>query len=157
MKRWLLLGSALILARPAQALVTCTASATGVAFGIYDPLNATPAVSTGSISVTCTLLSGGGTTVAVQADLSTGTSGSFVTRTMLSGINVLNYNLYLNTAHTDVWGDGNDETFSGFGNLTITPSRPTNAVSLTMYGLVPASQDPRPGTFIDTIIVTITY
>ena len=157
MKRWLLLGSALILARPAQALVTCTASATGVAFGIYDPLNATPAVSTGSISVTCTLLSGGGTTVAVQADLSTGTSGSYATRTMLSAINVLNYNLYLSTAYTQVWGDGTNGTFSGFSSLRVTPGRPTNAVSLTMYGLVPASQDPRPGTFIDTIIVTITY
>jgi spore coat protein U-like protein len=148
---------ALAMALPAEALVSCTVSTTDVAFGIYNPLNATPATSNGSITVTCTLLSGGNGNVQVHVHLGTGSSGNYATRTMLSGVNVLNYNLYRSPVYTQVWGNGTGGSLDESGGLDLTPGNPTDSISGTIYGLVPAGQDPGPGDFSDTIIATITY
>src|SRR5689334_22391696 len=88
----------LALAAPRAAEAACTISAgAAVSFGNYDWTVATPTDTVGTMTYTCT------TTALVF--LSTGSSGSYTTRTMLSGANVLNYNLYTDAARTQVWGD----------------------------------------------------
>jgi len=147
----------LLCAWHAEALTSCGVSATGVAFGTYNPLNASAAVTTGSLTVTCTLLSGAATTVSVRVDLGSGLSGSYAARSMLSGANALSYNLFWSTAYTQVWGDGTGGSFYGTASVPLTPSAPTQAVSGTMYARAPAAQDMAAGSYTDTIVVTVTY
>ena len=141
----------------ASALTSCSASATGVAFGTYNPLSASAAVTTGSLTVNCTLLSGAATAVSLRVDLGSGLSGSYAARTLRSGLNAINYNLYWSTAYTQVWGDGTGGSFYGTASVTLTPGNPTAAVSGTMYARAPAAQDVAAGIYADTIVVTVTY
>jgi len=148
----------LALAAPAaRAVTSCSVAASGVNFGIYNPLAGSPTNSTGSVTVTCTLLSGGATTVNLTAALSAGSSGNFTTRTMLAGVNKLKYNLYWSTAYAQVWGDGTGGSFYGVASIALTPGNPTQAVSGTMYGQISAGQDVGPGAYLDTIVVTVSY
>jgi len=129
----------------------CSASATGVAFGTYTPLAPSPLASTGTITVQCFVFFAQAT---VTVDLSAGASGGFGTRTLTSGTDTLNYNLYLNAAHTQVWGDGSGGSL--ISTLTLNPGFPSTATA-TIYGAVNALQDPAPGSYGDTITVTVNY
>ena len=152
----LLALAALLVAPAAGAAVTCTASAVGVAFGVYNPLATTPTTSAGSILVTCTSTNNGTTTVNLTASYSTGSSGTYATRTMRSGSNVLNYNLYFDAAYTQVRGNGTGGTQAGTATLSLGRNQ-TGSASGTLYGRVPAGQDVAPGVYSDTITVTVTY
>jgi spore coat protein U-like protein len=152
------LATLLALGAPAALAVTsCSVAASGVNFGIYNPLSGTPLNSTGTVTVTCTLLSGGATTVNLTAALSTGSSGNYTARTMLAGVNKLNYNLYWSTAYQQVWGDGTGGSFYGVASVPLSPGNPTQQVSGTMYGQISAGQDVAPGAYLDTIVVTVNY
>src|SRR5690242_7758826 len=72
--------------------MSCSVAATGVNFGVYNPLSGAPAAATGTVTVTCDVLVGllASWTVA----LNTGNSGSFAPRLLRSGGNHLTYNLY---------------------------------------------------------------
>jgi spore coat protein U-like protein len=148
---------ALLAAPAAFAVVSCSVAASGVAFGIYTALSATPLDSTGTVTVTCTLLSGGATNVNLTASLSAGSSGNFTTRTMLAGTSKLNYNLYWSNAYQQVWGDGTGGSYYGVATVPLTPANPTQQTSGTMYGQIAAGQDVAPGAYLDTIVVTVTY
>jgi len=155
----LALGLLLAVSPAARAAVTvnCTVSAGGIAFGIYNPLSGIGDASTGSLLVTCTGTGTGSTLVTVDLSLSTGISGNYGTRTMLSGANVLDYNIYWNAAHTQIMGNGTGGSFSGqAGPFTVTAGGNVQ-VTGTMYGYVPPSQDVAPGGYTDVITVTVTY
>lgn len=127
----------------------CLISAADLALGAFDGTNNLSATS--NISVRCT----SGTTFDV--DLSTG-SGTYANRTLVSGPDVLNYNLYTTSGYTTVWGDGTGSTgrVSGTGaGMGI-----GNAQSLTVYGRLLASANAgavEAGSYTDTITATITY
>jgi len=142
---------------PCMAAVTCTVSATAVAFGTYDPLIASATVSTGTVTATCTLVSGGNTTVNLVSSYSTGTSGTYAARTMKAGINALSYNLYFDSAFTQIRGDGTGGSQTGGASFNLTNGSPTQSTTSTIYGRAPASQDVAAGIYNDTITVTITY
>ena len=142
---------------PAPALVTCTASTTGVAFGIYNPLNSAPTSSSGGIVVNCTLLSGPAVSNAVNVYLSAGTSGSFAARTMTSGGSALNYNIYFSPAYQQIWGNGTGGSYFGTATLPMSPGAPSATATGTFYGQIPALQDVSPGSYADTIVVTVNY
>jgi spore coat protein U-like protein len=141
----------------ARAAVTCSVSATGPAFGVYNPLNATPTYANGLVQVTCTLLSGGATAVTLVSSYSTGASGSYALRTMLSGASTLGYNLYYDAAYTQIRGNGTGGSQTGGATLNLSPGTPTQTASGTIYGRIPAGQDVAAGSYADTIVVTITY
>ena len=146
------------LAPPAQAVTTvnCTVTAGGVAFGIYNPLNAVSDASTGTLRVTCTGTGTGSATVTLNLTLNTGMSGTFSTRKMFSGVNALNYNLYWSAAYTQIMGDGTGGSFGGTATFVV-PAGGSNFATGTVYGLIPASQDVVPGSYSDVITVTVTY
>ncbi|MDE2220040.1 MAG: spore coat protein U domain-containing protein [Gammaproteobacteria bacterium] len=141
----------------AGAAVSCSVSATGPAFGVYNPLSATPAYANSAVHVSCTLLSGGATTVNLVSSYSTGNSGSYASRSMLSGASVLRYNLYYDAAYTLIRGNGTGGSQMGGATLNLTPGTPTQTASGTIYGRIPAGQDVAAGSYADTIVVTITY
>lgn len=137
------------------AVTSCTVTATGVAFGNYTPLAPTALTGTGTITATCTVTTHTNT---ITIDLSTGLSNVYATRTLVSGTNTLNYNLFLDAAYSQIWGNGTGGsvidtvtlTRHGGGTQQIT-------ATATVYGAVAALQDPVPGSYADTITVTVNY
>jgi len=117
---------------------SCTVSATPLNFGIY--WGTTTLTSTATVRVTCNLPA----TTKVQMDSGLN-SLNFTSRKMAFQQNTLNYNIYANAARSAVWGDGTAGTF------TVTGS------NLTMYASVPSGQTPPPGTYNDTVVVTIIW
>jgi spore coat protein U-like protein len=153
----LLLTGAAVFPSLAAAAVSCVASSTSTAFGIYNPLSATPTYANGDVQVTCTLLSGGATTLNLVSSYGTGASGTYTMRTMISGANKLNYNLFFDAAYTSIRGNGTGGSATGGATLNLTPANPTGTASGTIYGRIPAGQDVAAGSYADTIVVTITY
>jgi spore coat protein U-like protein len=132
------------------AIGSCTVSATGVIFGTYTPLQAAPLASAGTISIACTGVTG---RTKITIDLNTGASGNYATRTLIAGAFTLNYNLYLDAANTEIWGNGTGVSVAG----TATIRRRIPDVTLTVYGAVAARQDPAPGSYTDNITVSVNY
>jgi spore coat protein U-like protein len=141
----------------AHAAATCTAAATGPVFGVYNPLNASPTLANGTVSVTCTWTGGGTTTVNVVSSYSAGNSGSYATRFMLSGVNRLNYNLYYDAAFTQIRGNGTGGSQTGGATLVVSNATRTASASSVIYGRIPAGQNAVPGSYLDTITMTVTY
>ena len=82
-------------------------------------------------------------------DFSTGGSGGFASRRMANGSNNIQYNLYRNSGHTDVLGDGTT------GGTVVLNGTGDNG--FTIYGQTVANQTPPTGTYTDTITATVTF
>ncbi|WP_445679181.1 Csu type fimbrial protein [Radicibacter daui] len=126
----------------------CLVDASDLAFGTYSISSGAPNTASSNISVTCT----NGTTYAVA--LNGGVNGSLATRQMRntdSGSTAkLSYQLYTTSAYSTVWGDGSTGvTQAGTGSGT--------AQNLTVYGSMPVNQAATPGSYLDTITVTVAY
>jgi spore coat protein U-like protein len=149
--------------RVAHALIiSClgaSVTATGPAFGTYVPNNIAATNSNGSVSVTCFIATAILASASVSVTLSAGASGTFSTRTMLSGANALKYNLFADNAYTQIWGDGTSGTTAVTDNFSfILTGGLLQTVNTPIYGQIPALQlNVFPGSYSDTIIVTINY
>ncbi len=75
---------------------------------------------------------------------------------MKFGTNALQYNIYLTPSHTQVIGDGSAGTYAPSDSGTVTAGQ-VYQVTGNMYGYLPPSQDVAPGSYADTIVVTVTY
>jgi len=147
----LVLGLALIAGpRPACAQ-TCGISATTVSFGYYDGVTTTDVVSTGNVNYWCSSAQHAN---AVTVYLSKGSASSNNPRKMqpYRGGDRLNYNLYLDAAHTQIWGDPNPYCY----RATV-PANTWPNVSVPVYGVIPHGQDVASGTYADNITVTINF
>ena len=122
----------------ATVQATCTVSATAMAFGIYT---AAVAPSTSTVSVTCTNT----TPYTVSLDAGTATGATVTNRSMESGAVLLGYGLFSDSAHSV--------------NFATTTSLTGNGASqpITIYGQIPAGEYVTPGSYTDTITVTVTY
>jgi spore coat protein U-like protein len=147
----------LLSATSVNAAVSCSVSATGPVFGVYDPLGAVATVSNGSVTATCTLTSGNSASVSIVSSYSTGSSGTYSARTLRAGVNQLFYNLYFDAAFTQIRGDGTGGSQTGGASFSLTRTNSTQSTTSTIYGRVPALQDVAPGSYSDVITVTITY
>ena len=134
-----------------KLLATCAATATPLAFGAYIPGKG--AVSHNStISVKCT--KNRPYTVALNRGATPG--ATMAQRLMAFGANRLRSNLYTSAAFTTVFGDGTgaSKTEAGAGGGLATPA------AFTVFGQLPdnaANQAAVPGSYTDTITVTVTY
>ncbi|MDX2236267.1 MAG: spore coat U domain-containing protein [Hyphomonadaceae bacterium] len=130
----------------ATVVQSCQVVANDLSFGAYNPIATTDLDATTTLDVTCT----SGTGYIVSMDAGVGSGATIATRKMTSSGNTLNYSLYRNAARTQVWGQtSGTDTVSGTG---------TGAVqSLTVYGRAPAAQAAPPGSYSDTVTVTVTY
>lgn len=141
---------ALLAAPAARAATSCTVAATSVAFGTYTPLQTTALEANGTITITCTGVTGFDT---ATVSLSAGTSGNYTTRTLTSGTSTLNYNLYTSSADSTVWGNGSGTSSTVQALIWFFAT----TANLTVYGAIASGQDPAPGTYTDTITVSVSY
>lgn len=112
-----------------------------VNFGIHGLLS-TSVTAQGNIRLSCTK----NTDFSVALE----TGGRSVTeRRMKNGTNYVNYSLYKDSLHQDPWGEGATQIYSSTGTGV--------AMTLPVYGLVPAQTTPVPGVYKDTVIIKITY
>lgn len=135
----------------ATVVSSCNVSGALLNFGNnIDPLSASlPVDASSTLTVVCT-----NTTpysVALDAGTNAGGGANFSNRAMKSGANVLNYQLYLNAGRTSIWGDGSSGTQTSTGTGT------GSSQSLSIYGRLPSLTGTIPGTYTDTVTVTITY
>ena len=150
-RRWLVVaGLALAAAalRPAPTsaqLFSCTISTTSVSFGTYSVFSPTPTQSTGSVRYNCTI----GLFIAVE--LGTGSSASYAARTLQNGPATLDYNLYLDSGYSTVWGDGS----GGTGRITHLITLFAN--TRTVYARLPALQDVPAGAYADSVTATVIW
>ncbi len=129
-----------------EQLLNCSISTSGVAFGNYSVFSASPTVSTGTVNYSCTL------GILVRVELSRGSSATFNPRTLKNGTQILNYNLFLDSGYTTIWGDGSGTT----GRITqvVTALFPHAA---TVYGRIPAQQNAVIGGYTDSVTATIVF
>ena len=158
---WTLLVAMVFLLVPvprvqAAVVFSCTVSTAGISFGTYNPLSPTGDASTGSWVVRCTATGSGSGTVTGTLSLSTGSSGRYATRYMVAGTNQLAYNVYLDPGYTEILGNGTGGSYAPTESGTVTAGQ-VYQVNGTLYGLIPAAQNAAPGSYADTLVVTVTY
>jgi spore coat protein U-like protein len=142
------LACAVTLAAPlaAQAVASCSSlSASGIAFGAYDPFSTAPLDAAGTLTWRCPGVG------AIQVTLSSGASPTFTSRTMVGGMDQLAYNVYLDAARITVFGDGS----GGTSVIVLSGGGPQQKTSV--YGRVFPQQDVSAGTYADTLMVTFNF
>jgi spore coat protein U-like protein len=141
----LLTWVALTTTGPMVYAATCAVSTSGLNFGNYDVFSSFNDDVTGTINVNCS----SGTNYSIW--LSSGTSGTYSSRSMTNGSNALFYNLFTDPTRLTIWGDGSagTGTFSGSG---------TGAnIGTPVYGRIPAGQNAYVGSYGDSVTVTVTF
>ena len=144
----------------AHAAADCSITAVSVNFGAYDPVVTAPDDSVGTVTVTCRHISGNAERVNYSVMLSNGMLGtSAATRKMSAGTGRLGYNVFTDPARSQVWGTGTGGTVIAAGAMTVGPGvgNGTQTVTHNVYGRIPQLQDAVPGTYSDTLIVTLTF
>jgi spore coat protein U-like protein len=134
----------------ANVQAACGIATTPISFGAYDVFSVIPLRSTGTFTVTCN--EAPPPTVMISVGPSAAT-GIFNPRQMRSsGGDLLDYNLFTDSAMTQVWGDG----LTGGSTLQqkVTKNKPWNAI---IYGNLPAQQNVSVGSYSDSVVVTIMW
>jgi spore coat protein U-like protein len=122
----------------------CTVSAGSLGFGTYN--TTTAATATATVTVNC---SNG---ASYQVGLGGGSNLNGSTRRMAGPAGArLSYDLYSNSGRTIAWGDGTalGAKVSGTGSGA--------SQGLVVYGRIPAGQLPTPGSYADSVVVTVDY
>jgi len=154
------LGVLLAGAGTAHAATDCSLTALNLDFGGYDPATTSPDDSVGTVTVTCRYVPAGATRVNYTVTISNGINGtSPADRKMAAGSGRLGYNVFTDPARSQVWGSGTGGTVIASGSMTIGPGNGngTRTVTHTVYGRIPQLQDAVPGTYTDTLLVTLTF
>lgn len=127
----------------AKVDATCTISTVAVEFGPYSGAQID---ATGTVTATCVT----GTAWNVGLDAGTSAGATVTTRKMTSGVNLLPYALYSDSAHTVNWGNTiGVDTVSGVGT--------GSSQNLTVWARLPAGSVPPAGTYADTVQATINF
>jgi spore coat protein U-like protein len=136
---------------PTSAQALCTSfgvTATALNFDVYDPAAGAATAAAGTVTVQC----GIGLLPSFSVALSKG-GGTYAQRVMANGADALKYNLYADSMHMTVWGDGTDGTVT----QSLTGIITLGSTNYTVFGLVGAGQYPTPGTYSDSITVMVNF
>ncbi len=146
MRRWLGLAAWLLVCcgvNKAEA-ATCSASASGIAFGSY--VASTTIDITGTVTVTCP----NGIAYNISLNAGTGSGGTTTTREMSGGSSAtLAYQMFQNSSHTTNWGNT-------VGTNTVAGTGTGKAQTYNIYAQLAAGQYDAPGSFTDTITASVT-
>ena len=130
----------------------CIVSTLPMAFGVYDPLSATPKNATGQVQLVCTL----GATPSVAVDVGLNVSG--VQRRMVSGGNFLNYDVFTPTTNAANAACAYTTAFpTAIPGYALTAAPSTASRSYNLCGQVPALQSVPNGSYNDTVTATISF
>lgn len=128
---------------------TCIVGTSTLAFGsttssaiLADNIDAV-----GTVSVTCT----SGSVYTVALGIGGGAGATFPIRNMTAGTDLLNYTVYTEAAHTNIWGDGttSSSTVGGTGSGI--------AQTISAYGRIFSGQNAPAASYTDTISVSVSY
>ncbi|AOJ24453.1 MULTISPECIES: spore coat protein U domain-containing protein [Burkholderia] len=132
---------------------TCTATASTVSFGSVSPITRASVAATGTVSVTCTW-SAVTLTPNVLVCLNLGGTSP---RSLVNGTNAMQYDLYLDAAHSVAWGS----VYSGTTPASVTLVKPALGTSasatVTVYGQITANQPTVPTTGNSTTTYSQTF
>jgi spore coat protein U-like protein len=134
-------------------VLACSVGVGPVAFGMYQ--RGTPAATAGqgAIGLQCPNLAGA-TTVTIS--LGPGLYGpSVAARAMGAGASRLAYGLYTDAARTTIWGDGSAASAT-VSDVLAAGVGPVNRV-YPVYGRLPAGQSVPPGSYADSLLVTVSF
>lgn len=135
-----------------QTTVTtaCNVSGSTLSFGsTINPIGTVPIDATSTLTVECTNTTP--FTLSLSAGINAGGITNFSQRQLKNGSYTLGYQLYTDPGRTTVWGDGTSGSATYGGNGT------GGLLSVTIYGRLPSLTGTVPGTYTDTVTVTITY
>jgi spore coat protein U-like protein len=130
----------------AKVQAVCAVTATDLAFGAYTSQGGTPLQGTTVLRATCT--PGSTYNIGLNGGAAGGTI--YTGRQMASGQNKLNYQLYRDSAHTNIWGETT-------GTDTVQDVGTGLVKDHTVFGAIPAAQVVPAGDYQDTITVRIYY
>lgn len=125
----------------------CAVTATAVNFGGYDSYTLLDA--TGSVNVICET----GVNYSIRIDAGSNSGGSFTPRKarLAGGTGTASYNLFRDSARSEAWGDGTNNTFVRTGVGTGAEEK------LTIYGRLPGGQKVASGVYSDTLTITVEW
>jgi spore coat protein U-like protein len=153
----LLLAGFLLAASSAWGQVTnCTASSLSMSLGVYEGGQATPADSSANFTVSCSRTGGPGNhTVWVMLGPSVH-SGAVATRMLrlVGGSDTVTYNIYRDAGRNLVWGN---TPATGMSLTQDIKNNTTMPWVFTFFGRIDAMQDVRPGSYADTLTITVTF
>ena len=129
----------------------CVVSTTPVTFGSYDVFSPSPLTSVGGITVFCDPVSPGDVFVSIGQSPGAGFNPRQMRHFSLS--DRLNYNLFVDSSMTRIWGDGT----GSYPSVNIGKVHRNNPVTLTVYGRIPLGQDVSAGQYSDVLTVTINF
>jgi spore coat protein U-like protein len=141
---------------------SCTASTSGLAFGPYRPLtlagklNSTAVTSDASVVVNCAGVVGGGNYTVTLGPSVNGPGDRISVRYMAgsAGGDDMAFNVYLDPAHTIIWGDGMTAGSPLGGSVPPGDSTRTHNV----YGRIPGGQNKlRAGAYSTWLTMTMTF
>lgn len=153
---WLAPGAALAgtatnsLSSQTTVTTACNVSGSTLAFGsAINPIGTVPVDATATLTIECTAATP--FSVALSAGTNAGGITNFSQRKLKNGSYTLGYQLYVDAGRTSVWGDGTNSSTTYGGNGT------GGVLSVTIYGRLPTLTGTVPGTYTDTVTVTVTY
>lgn len=131
-----------------EITANCIVSASDLNFGVYTSNSSTPAQGQSTIQLVCSP----GAHVEVSLDPGTGPGRNTKRRRMEQdqGTDRLDYDLFQDPARTVHWGDK-------LGEDTQEVVTTGAAQTLTVYGVIPAGQRARDGSYSDTITIHLHF
>jgi spore coat protein U-like protein len=129
----------------ATVVKSCNVSATNLNFGTAGFLNA---AITGQSAITVQCSNGTGYAIELNGGLAGAANPT--QRKMTFGANAVTYGLYQDVNHVNPWG-------SAIGGNVVNGTGTSIGQSIPVYGLVPIQPTPPPGTYSDTIVVSVAY
>ncbi|WP_072573715.1 spore coat U domain-containing protein [Granulibacter bethesdensis] len=132
-------------------MAQCAVSVNNLNFGVYNPFSTTQTTTSANITVSRCPILFGSYSVGLNAGQYGG--GSYSNRSMQYNSYRLRYQIYTSNTYSTIWGDNSQGTGMQYGNCFFF----TCNNSFTMYGVIPPSQNIPPGSYTDTVVVTITY
>lgn len=128
----------------------CNVSGSTLSFGTaINPIGTVPVDATSTLTIECTAATP--YSVSLSAGLNAGGATNFASRKMVNGAYALGYQLYVDNTRSSVWGNGTAGSVVYSGNGT------GGVQSVTIYGRLPSLTGTVPGTYTDTVTVTVTY
>jgi len=136
-----------------NVLGACVVEAAQLTFATYDPTAVVPNLAQAVIKSVCTLGSSAKLTMnqGTKADTAGGSTDAAPLRRMLNTADgtTLAYSLYQDSSRTVVWGN---TTGTGKGFTAEISENP-----VTVYGKIVSGLAATPGSFVDSVHVTLTY
>jgi spore coat protein U-like protein len=121
---------------------SCTVDIDALNFGNVDTLSGATADATAQVSIGCSDVSETASAVAICGNLGSGSGGASTggARTLLSGANGIEYNLYSDSGRSSRWGAYDETALGQPQTIRLTASGGTASGSLTLYGALATRQ-----------------